>query len=123
MISMTGTNDVDKLMDPEGVMEAIKQSGDPFFRDHKITSFQELVVCAEGKCDHIVRQWTELTAQEKTSDDEIFKARCGSLVAAENPIARLLMNLLKSGYRWAGSSLIEFLGGGLDSLIGLLAAV
>jgi len=31
MISMTGTNDVDKLMDPEGVMEAIKQSGTPSF--------------------------------------------------------------------------------------------
>ena len=123
MISMTGTSDVDKLMDPEGVMEAIKQSGDPFFRDHKITSFQELVVCAEGKCEHITRQWITLTEQEETLDGEKFKSRCGSLEAADNPIARLVMNLLKSGYRWAGSSLIQFLGCGLDSLMVHLAAV
>jgi hypothetical protein len=58
--------------------------------------------------------------QEQGEDKKDLQRRVRELQASTDPRAKLLCSLLEEGYKWAGSSLITFLGKGLVALLAAL---
>jgi hypothetical protein len=121
LVSMTGQWPVDELMKPEGVMAAVKASDDPWYTDHKVETYQGLFLCAVGLCDHAGPTWEVPSKEEQKQDEVSLAKRFAELTKSADPRAKLLSKLLRSGYTWAGSSFIVFLGGGLDKALPWLA--
>lgn len=124
LTSMTGLCEVDKMMKPEGVLKEIEDSEDPWYKKHAIQTYQDLVQCVGQLCDHgSKKQWHELKVEEISADKSSLAARLHELTNSDDARAVLLVDLLRAGYKWAGSSFITFLGLGLGPTLSLLAKV
>jgi hypothetical protein len=113
---------VDDQMNPEGLVKAMKESGDHYYRDHKIETFRDLLRCSSG-CDHVQTSLVTPTipSHDTEMDQILVNRRLVELEKSTDPRAVLLMKCLKNGMKWAGSSFITFLRGGVAELLQLLS--
>ena len=117
------SDDVDNEMNPEGLTKAMAESEDPYYRQHEITSFRDLLSCSDGSCRHAIdeRVVPAIAAIDQQADTEKLANRFDELEKSSDKRAHLLVKCLKSGFKWAGSSFTEFLSKGTDALLAFLS--
>jgi hypothetical protein len=115
---------VDSEMDPEGCKAAMEKSADPYYQQHGISTFQDLLRCSDQTCGHGTRRVVPpLPEQQRVLDnDEKVRDRFKELEGNSDPRCQLLVKCLKAGMIWAGSSYVHFLAFGTDSLLDFLSA-
>jgi hypothetical protein len=123
MVSANG-DEIDKEMKPEGVEEAMMKSTDPYYKDHGISCYQQLLECSDNKCGHADDHRKVIPAvpsHKKQSDLLLVKTRFTSLEESKDPRAQLIVRCLKKGFKWAGSSFVVFLSNGVEELLEFLS--
>ena len=124
LVTANGSEQHDKEMRPEGVEAAIKNSKDDYYKNHEITTFTDLLRCSDG-CDHKEQPQppAEPGANEQKANEETLRMRSQELEQNNDPRAVLLVKCLREGFKWAGSSLVEFLAKGTGRLLQFLSEV
>lgn len=110
MVSANG-DDIDDEMNPEGVEAAMKKSQDPYYQDHGIRTYRQLLVCSDKKCNHVdsfVRVTPTVTVQAKQADSRLLKARFSVLGESSDPRAKLITACLNPVFCGLGLLLSSF---------------
>lgn len=123
LVSANGDS-VDEEIDPEGLAKAMADSADPWYKQHGILKFRDLLPCTDGTCNHALPEPTPLPsvgpAQRHANDDKV-RSLLSSLQRSTDPRMLLIVKCLTSGMVWAGSSFIEFLSKGTARLVEFLS--
>jgi hypothetical protein len=122
LVSSNG-DDVDAEINPEGTAKVFTDSKDSYYKDHNITSFRELLVCSDGECGHVQprAQPASLSRAQRRNDEAVAQSRFEQLEQSSDERAILIVRCVKRGLKWAGSSFVVFMGGGVDRLLEFLS--
>jgi hypothetical protein len=121
LVSANGDR-IDNEINPEGLEKAMACSDDPYYKQHNITSFQDLLACSDG-CDHSedANAIPNISQNEVVSCEAKLLHRAVQLEGSTDPRAELIMKCLRAGYKWAGSALLRFISHGLEELLRFLS--
>jgi hypothetical protein len=117
LVSANG-DDIDDKIRPEGLEAAMEKSKDTYFKNHKITTFRELLKCSDKTCEHVPPPAPlPVVSQESIRANAItVRKRFAELERSTDRGVMLLVKCLRAGTRWAGSSLVTFISGGVWAL-------
>jgi len=127
LVSANGDEEIDKEIKPEGMTAAIKKLKDrcKYYNDHKVEQFRDLLKCKGGECGHVQPRppLPPLATALLNADTDKVDERFTELEASNDIRAKFIVKCLQNHIKWAGSSFIVFMGGGVATLFEFLDEV
>jgi len=124
LVSANGDEEIDKEIRPEGMTAAIKKlkGSDKYYSDHKVEQFRDLLKCKGGECGHVQPRppLPPLATALLNADTERVAERFKELEGSDDIRAQFIVKCLQNHIKWAGSSFIIFMGGGVATLLAFL---
>ena len=115
-------SDVDDEIQPEGMTAVFKNSTDPYYKEHGIQKFRDLLKCVDD-CTHVQPPaiLPPVSTSNKEADKKTVRRRLNGLNASLDSRIMFIVRCMKRGLRWAGSSGITFLSTGVEGLLPFLS--
>ena len=124
LVSANGDEEIDKEIKPEGMTAAIKKlkTRCEYYNDHKVEKFRDLLKCKGGECGHVQPRppLPPLATTLLNVDTEKVTERFMELEASKDIRTTFIVKCLQNHIKWAGSSFIVFMGGGVATLFEFL---